>query len=62
MNIFYIFQMEQREGEIIVTFPGAYHQGFNQGLNISEAVNIATDSWLDLYPSFEFCSCKLVLC
>lgn len=50
--------MEQREGEIIVTFPGGYHSGFNKGFNISEAVNVGTPSWLDLYPSFQSCSCK----
>ena len=27
--------------------PGSYHAGFSTGLNIGEAVNFATKSWLD---------------
>lgn len=60
-NFLSIFQMDQREGEIIVTFPGAYHSGFNRGHNISEAANFASQSWLDVYGSFKFCSCKWVV-
>ncbi len=31
--------VEQRQGDLIVTAPGAYHQGWNGGANIAEAVN-----------------------
>ncbi len=34
-------------GEFILTFPGSYHAGFSTGLNIGEAVNFVTKSWLD---------------
>jgi hypothetical protein len=34
-------------GEFILTFPGAYHSGFSTGLNIGEAVNFVTKSWVD---------------
>lgn len=36
----------QRPGEFIVTFPGSYHSGFSTGLNIGEAVNFATKTWI----------------
>lgn len=34
-------------GEYILTFPGAYHSGFSTGLNIGEAVNFVSNSWVD---------------
>lgn len=37
----------QRPGEFILTFPGSYHGGFSTGLNIGEAVNFVTKTWIN---------------
>ncbi|WVQ76775.1 hypothetical protein IAR50_006449 [Cryptococcus sp. DSM 104548] len=37
---------DQRPNEFVVTFPKAYHCGFNHGINLNEAVNFALPDWL----------------
>jgi len=48
----------QREREFIITFPGAYHSGFNAGYNCAEAVNFALESWIPRGQMASVCYCK----
>lgn len=36
----------QRPNEFVITWPKAYHCGFNHGINFNEAVNFALPDWL----------------
>ena len=49
--------MLQRAGQAVVVFPSAYHAGFNHGYNVAEAVNFATERWLDYGMRARSCRC-----
>jgi hypothetical protein len=52
-----VYKVVQHAHEIIITFPGAYHQGYNTGFNLAESVNFATESWLEFAKRAGFCEC-----
>lgn len=47
----------QNAGEFILTFPNAYHAGFNHGLNCAESVNFATKEWIPYGIGAKPCTC-----
>jgi len=41
-----VYTALQKPGQFIITYPRAYHAGFNLGFNIAESVNFATEEWI----------------
>ena len=42
----------------MIVFGGAYHEGFNLGFNIAEAINYGTEDWLEVLPIVNYCKCS----
>ena len=49
--------MVQEEREAVVVFPLAYHQGFNHGFNMAEAVNFGSKRWVEYGKRARGCLC-----
>ncbi|CAI9725081.1 Hypothetical predicted protein [Octopus vulgaris] len=54
-----VVKTHQGAGEFVVTFPRAYHAGFNQGYNFAEAVNFCPADWRQCVFSHEELICKI---
>lgn len=50
--------LNQRSGEIVLLYSRAYHQGYNAGWDVTEAVNFGFDDWIDFATTSNRCNCK----
>ncbi|CAF1569933.1 unnamed protein product [Rotaria sp. Silwood1] len=51
-------KMTQYENEFIITFPYAYHSGFNYGFNCAESTNFALERWIEYGKHSVQCACR----
>ena len=42
--------VRQFPGEMVITWPLAYHQGWNEGVNVNEACGYGNKRWRELFP------------
>ncbi len=50
-------RVTQRAREFVITYPGAYHAGFNHGYNCAESTNFATPAWIPVGARARSCFC-----
>ncbi|KAF9381046.1 hypothetical protein CPC16_010041 [Podila verticillata] len=50
-------RLVQHEGEFVLTFPFAYHSGYNLGFNCAESINFALENWIAIGRKAEACRC-----
>lgn len=51
-------KVNHEAGQFIITFPYAYHSGFNHGYNCAESTNFAFESWIDYGKMAKLCECQ----
>lgn len=51
-------KVTQTVGEFIITFPYAYHAGYNHGFNCAESTNFAMPRWIDYGKRATQCYCR----
>ncbi|XP_071347412.1 lysine-specific demethylase 4A isoform X2 [Trachinotus anak] len=51
-------KITQEAGQFMITFPYAYHAGFNHGFNCAESTNFATERWIEYGKQAVLCSCR----
>ncbi|XP_047223909.1 lysine-specific demethylase 4A isoform X3 [Girardinichthys multiradiatus] len=51
-------KITQEAGEFMITFPYAYHAGFNHGFNCAESTNFATERWIEYGKQAVLCLCR----
>ncbi len=51
-------KVTQYENEFIITFPYAYHSGFNYGFNCAESTNFALERWIEYGKHSVQCACR----
>lgn len=55
------FQIEQKVGQWVWTWPRANHGGFNNGFNVAVANNIAFENWLPIGATAKICKCPDII-